>query len=493
MKKQLAVGAAFVLLVALTVGVFLAVHHGDSVISGRDCEYHTLRFFNYAYQWTDHKFPTAYQYGPLLPLATFPLWALLGPVPEALCGTNLLVFLALLVLLALTLRRLETDPAWIALLGTILAMSPLGFELFSTYNLDTLTVLAVMIAFHVMIAPSDTNLRNLPALCAVILFCTLVRPTTLIYLAVPILYQAYLFATDRPSRTTGQSGGGVAWVVLALLMVANAIYYGHKIPDIVHHLTTHHDFSLDNTRYVAGLWTVENWTWFFRRLPETLHWALWFALAPLALFGWMRVFPTRAAKAAGALFLFFPLVVFSFILGTRYVQYIAPSIVLFVLLAVVGISRISKKALQAVAIVIVVALGAMFTEPINFSNQPTGYYELAPRLFQILDPDKRIRSVGVINLDDHLLYEANIMAAPLFADAPARFELDAWVPSKALGHVERLPYDLLVVISGIEGHRYAMPAPHLDFDPVKRLHSRYEKRIDLYPLSSWILSIYVAN
>ena len=231
----------------------------------------------------------------------------------------------------------------------------------------------------------------------------------------------------------------------------NLWYYLPALDDILHHLVTSPDFRPENSRVAGGLWTVENWTWFLRTLPAMVAPGICALLLPFSAIGWWRGFPGR--RVAVLLFLFVPIVGFSLIIGVRNPEYIAPSVILSLLFAMHGISRVRRVGFRMAIVTVILFLGlsqfwvgvfgfqpiprlapqsfsnrlvrAMLSNPTNYiaplkpAFRDVGDYKLLHRLLSTMFQEDEKATVCILNTSEKMNIDmCYAILSPIFEKKP---------------------------------------------------------------------------
>jgi hypothetical protein len=461
--------AALALLLILAAGQFAMFHLFNGVMVGRDSSQHAMSFlFSFAGQsWNPeflHHFNTIEepQYGPAFRLLTLPAWLAFGTYPFALSAVNFFIGIIVLVLGGFTLRRLGAKPSWILAFGLLLLGSQFWLRVFLTYNYDAIYAAAGLFGFTALIAKRDRCAIHFPVWCAALLFCAFIRLNTLIYLLVPSLFlMAPLIFGPRRSRSWILVGRSFrqrrAWWSLTIgLLLVDLWYYIPKLGEMFHKIFTHPDFQFhDDWGPKVTLWSWENWTWFFSHLPQAIAPGILLIFVPIAIWAWWKL-PRR--RLVVALFTLVPLGFYCLIIGTRQIEFIAPSILLLILFMAFGLSQITDRKLRWPALVFVLVFGfAQFWNgvfhfpPIPFAQhdgtmnralektlsfsrifpdeESLGTYETAHHILPVLFSDDQKRSVGAITLHDWVPRLALVpMLWSVFEDSPAHISTTAFEP-----------------------------------------------------------------
>ena len=350
------------LLAAIAAAIFLAAYAQYDYIPGRDSSVHVTAFYNSFFSeshWTRQIFQNDFQYGIALPSLTYPFWRVLGSAPATFGLVNLFAFFMMMWIAALVFKRLSADPDWVLPLGLLVLCSFIGTRIFLQYNLDGLYTLAAIGAFFLLIVDVERTHRDWVLQGTFVVFCLLVRLNLLIYLAVPIAYQlVYGFSKKqfRPVVAAMESVRKHRYLsVVCLAMVFLLLRdYLPDVPHILRRLAGNADFDFSNTKIVAGLWTWENWLWFIQRSVRATPYLWVFVSVPLAVVGWWKFFPGK--RTVVFLFAVVPLVFYSFILGTRKVEYLMPSYVVWQLCAVLGVQAFRSKTIRLAFVAVILFL-----------------------------------------------------------------------------------------------------------------------------------------
>ena len=349
--------AAVFLLVLLALLAFAGFYSQVGYVTGRDAGNHAyLLFAQYYPHQTAHLLvanliqPRKPQYGPALYLLTSLAWLQYKAIPATFGVVNLLMFFMCLGVLSRTLLRLKTDPAWILLLGLLLLFSRSGTVVFLTYNIDGIYTLGILVAFHYLIVANEKTTSLMPHALFALLLCAYVRINTLFYLLVPLLFFAIRLIRERPTGSDCKAMFArffhvplISLGVLALL-VLNLKFYLHNV-DFFYPSSV-----LGNADFYAKsdigveLWSLENWLWYPTRLPLALAPVIWLFALPLAIFGVLKTLPGR--KLDVALFVLVPMGLYSLIIGTRYIEYLIPSLIVVLLFAVAGLAQIQSRPIK---------------------------------------------------------------------------------------------------------------------------------------------------
>lgn len=411
-------------------------------------------------------------YGPIHYLLCVPFWFAMGTVPTAFALPNLIILFCTLGLLAATLRRLDTPVGWTLVAGIALVGSNMGVGMYYSLNVDAIYTLAILAAFTAMIAPGPVSTSRWPTVFAAVLFCLLARLNTALYLLVPLAYQVALFFLER---RRGESLGRVVaslvsrpiWLIaLVAMMAMSLVYYGPKVEHFMPwNLVKGFNFHA-NPQAGVQFWSWANWTWFLRRVPQALPPALAIGLIPFAVYGWWKALVGR--RVVTALFVAVPWLLYTLIVGTRKIEYIAPSLVLLLILGVVGIARVQNRVVKwgAVAFVLIVSTAQFFHSlgspaPLSILAHHSLPNRVASRMLgwtceNLLHPDR----VGVFDLSRRLAGEVvppgqkgrmgiliqdenfgAISAWPLMENAPGRVDIRTFKDVAAMADV---PLDLVL-------------------------------------------------
>ena len=449
---------AVLVLVVVAVTAFVVVSDSTGIIIGRDAGYHAYVFFHQVFPsvslgdlLADRQGQQRPDYGPAFVLLTTPFRALFGTYPSSFFAVNLFVLMLTFVLFAAMFSRMGVYPGWILIFGLCLIGSRLGTLIYFTYNIDAISTLATLGAFYVMAIDQKAASTRLPQVCAVLLFCVFVRVNTLIYLLVPVLFFALKIKNEgRAAQTTRAAtkafADRYAWTIAgATLFVLCVLYYWPKRAFFSPgNLAANNNFNFHPDAGLT-LWTAQNWTWFFDRLSLVYAPALWVALLPLAAYGFWRLLPGRRLSAA--LFLFAPCLFYSLIIGTRKVEYLAPTFVMVLFFGIAGLAKLSNRPAKwaATAFLLIVSVAQFFFTLNNaaplamlsaqqFPNRVIlrglspaeniagkfidrkGSFELAHRLIEVALPNKS-GAVAVLSKYDYHKVPAPVV--PVLESAPA--------------------------------------------------------------------------
>jgi hypothetical protein len=449
-----------ILLVVLALSVFYVINTNNGVITGRDATHHSMYFLHFVYPEADpgqmfRHFTNADRpdYGPSLRLALLPFWLEFGTRPAAFHAVNLVVLFGFLLLIARILRRLELDSSWTLLFGLLLLGSHIGLQMFFTLNYDALYALAVMLGFYFFVLDERPLIARWPALLAIALLALLIRINTLIYLFVPFVF---LLIRLKKETRGGRIGSRIAsaafehpvWLILVMgIAGADLAYYLPKLS----HLTPSQLSVNNNLNFEPGLgvtlWSLKNWTWFASRLTDAVAPAIWVVLTPIAILGWWRSFASR--RVTVALFALFPALLYTLIIGTRKIEYIAPSILLFLLCATLGFAQLKRAAIKLPILALILFVGTsqfwwsldklsplpmypsqtapnhrvrslLSDQLIELYPGQAGSYALAGRLLDIVLPEERQGRVGCFSVDTKIGLAS---FAPLLENSPTRAQV----------------------------------------------------------------------
>ena len=364
---------AFLVLAAVSLAGLLAFYALIDFVPGRDSDMH-VRLFYESFAPTERIYlplllANYVNYGPVLKVLTFAVRSFLGDAPLTFGATNFVVFLLTCLLLARTLRRLGTDPAWGRVLGLTLLGTSVGLSAYYQYDVDAVYILAGLLAFDAILLSDRPRGSDLAANGAVSLFCLLVRLNALVYLIVPWAYWLTRWARSgdpasaspvgrRASRVLAAPIGRLA-AAAALLAWSLACYLplrGWIWQVLTHGQDAAPDFDVRSTIVAPGLWTWANWLWFPARLPRMFSPATLAVLAPLAAAGFWR--GARGRRAWVLLYAAVPALLYSFVMGTRKVEYIGPTIALVVVFAVHGLAGLRRPGARLGIAALLLALAA---------------------------------------------------------------------------------------------------------------------------------------
>ena len=167
----------------------------------------------------------------------------------------------------------------------------------------------------------------------------------------------------------------VGWVLLATVLfvwsLANYLPLRGAIWSTltdIKKMTPSIDF--DSTANGGRVWTWSNWLWFPSRLPEMFSPAMLAVLAPLAVAGFWR--GARGRRAWVVLYACVPVVIYSFIMGTRKIEYIGPTIALVVFFAVHAVAGLRRAGVRLgiVALLLALATGQAWWQIFGLTPYP---------------------------------------------------------------------------------------------------------------------------
>ena len=393
--------AGYALLFAVALAHFLAFYSARGNFVGRDAAGHVYAFLNSLYGINRSpnrvlQFLLGFEanYGVALRALTLPFWWALGARPEAFGAVNLLLFAVTMLLLGASLKRTGGDAGWVPVLGLAILGVPEGTVLYVLYGIDAITALACLLVFHVAVA-RRADWRSVAVVALAGIF---VRLNVLFYLAGPVVLEFVLWLRARRRRGLADHARRVAdapvlwWALLVGLAALDALFYLPQIRYVHDYVFSYEDFSLGNQAYAPGLWTIANWTWFFRHLDVWFSLPVGLLLVPFAVWGWWRGFVGRRLRVA--VFVLSPLVLYSFIMGTRVSTYIVPSVLVFLLCTVRGLSLVRPRVLAwpVVTLLLLASFARIWVyhdlDPIPWLRQGTPAHKVA----RALVPPRRVFS-----------------------------------------------------------------------------------------------------
>ena len=466
-------------------------------MQGRDVGHHVLSFLDIL---GPQKSPTSFfsflvgdshiQYGPGLKAVYYAFWKPLGTYPSTFVGVNLVALFCSFVLMAYILRRTKTNPAWVLVASIVLTGSWLGTRIYYSVGIDAVYTLGALAAFAVIVLPEPSKLPW-PVIGTVIFASLFLRLNALFYLVAPL---GYLIVTERLWRPSSQPIVQIVnackkrwfWSALAIVFGAGVVlFYGTKVDDYV---TTFLPASV-NFGHVDDLnitlWSWSNWSWFVRYLPEFLAPGVLVVLVPAAVAGWWWGFKTK--RLAVALFALVPVFLYTLVIGTRYVEYITPSLILLMVCAVMGIGRIKSFSLRAIlaGYLILVSLLQLFltlganwplvtvgtwsppdsvirrmltpTDNLGFKLYGRGRFATAHRLLDTALPKDRESLLGLMGFEKDCLMPTCMPAtlAPFLESTHVPLRYQAFDSAQA---VQAARPDLLLVLELAAPSQPAFPA-----------------------------------